>query len=117
LSLATVRQGSELVPRHDPLVEGLGLTGFDVGEIDKLLALDDIEQETATLMLPEDLVSKVAISRIWERRFHYCRGYRHSESAVNDHDPPHRSEYSEWRVRARARSRLGTLDHRGAAAV
>src|SRR5450432_2186125 len=37
----------------------LSLTGFDPGEIDKLLALDDIEQENAAPALPESAVSRL----------------------------------------------------------
>src|SRR6267142_2064254 len=37
----------------------LSLTGFDPGEIDKLLALDDVEQENATPPLPESPTSKL----------------------------------------------------------
>src|SRR6202171_6588253 len=36
----------------------LSLTGFDIGEIDKLLALDDEERANATPPLPESPVSK-----------------------------------------------------------
>ena len=45
----------------------LQLTGFDPGEIDSLLALDDEEKANATPPLPESPVSRLAISGCWGR--------------------------------------------------
>jgi hypothetical protein len=89
----------------------LSLTGFDPGEIDKLLSLDDEEQANATPPLPESPVSR--LGDLWSLGPHrvLCGDATSAEAVARllDErkprlmvtDPPYGIELdSEWRDRA-----------------
>jgi len=101
----------------------LSLTGFDPGEIDKLLALDDIEQENATPPLPESPASE--LNDLWHLGPHrvLCGDATSAETVaalLGDRkpflmvtDPPYGIQLdTEWRDRAGLNSSPGK--HRSA---